>query len=341
MRPSLRFALRFVIVFAVVGGGLAQRAEAQSPLTCGQVAVGTISTPGERDRFTFFGEQGDVITFTIVEVGEVEQGFIVSGAVYAPSTMPGFTFRTLIAGTQNVTRLPETGTYSVDMFDYIGANRGTYALRIGWLLPSSKQCGDRATVSCGQAVSGAIATPLEHDIFMFSGQQGQSVMLTLTQTAGFTQGLPFGERLSPSGAYLGTLTPSFPAVATLAETGNYVVAIHDNINKGVSTYTLRLDSDVPCLPVPPPATPSNLTATVVGSTVTLNWSPSGTGGTVTSYVLEAGFTPGASNVVIFDTGSAATSLTASGVPSGVYYVRVRARNASGTSAASNEIVVVM
>jgi hypothetical protein len=73
----------------------------------------------------------------------------------------------------------------------------------------------------------------------------------------------------------------------------------------------------------------------------LNWSPSGTGGTVTSYVLEAGFTPGASNVVIFDTGSAATSLTASGVPSGVYYVRVRARNASGTSAASNEIVVVM
>jgi hypothetical protein len=104
---------------------------------------------------------------------------------------------------------------------------------------------------------------------------------------------------------------------------------------------LRLASDLPCLPIQPPATPANLTATVVGSTVTLNWSPPAAGGAVTSYVLEAGFTPGASNVVVFDTGSAAASLTASGVPSGVYYVRVRARNASGSSAPSNEIIVVM
>jgi hypothetical protein len=43
----------------------------------------------------------------------------------------------------------------------------------------------------------------------------------------------------------------------------------------------------------------------------------------------------------FDTGGPATSLTAVGVGSGMYFVRVKGRNACGTSAASNEIVVLV
>ena len=55
-------------------------------------------------------------------------------------------------------------------------------------------------------------------------------------------------------------------------------------------------------------------------------------------VLEAGYTPGASNaaVIVLDPSARAFSTNA---PPGTYYVRVRAMNACGSSAGSNEIVI--
>ena len=336
--PLTRQAGFTVIALAIVAGLAAQPAAAQTPLTCGQVAAGVIAAPGERDVFTYFGEQGDVITLTIVETNPIDPGFLVSGLHYAPS---GQIIGTILAGTQNVTRLPETGMYSVHVFDFIGDKRGNYAFRIGWALPASKQCGDRAPLACGQPASGTLATPLEHDIFTFFGQQGASVTLTLTQTGGFTQGIPFAQRISPSGELLGVLTTSFPTTMTLPETGLYVVDVHDNINTGVSSYTLQLGSPGSCPAAALPGAPVNLVASANGSTVSLTWSPPITGGPVSSYVLEAGLSPGASNVTVIDTGSIATSLVAGGVPSGTYFIRVKAKNAAGTSAASNEVAVVV
>jgi hypothetical protein len=229
----------------------------------------------------------------------------------------------------------------VQLFDNLGSRVGNYAFRIGWLLPVSKQCGDRAALACGQTATGTIATPLEHDIFTFEGQQGQTLTLTLTQNPPFAQGLPFAQRVSPSGALLGVITTSFPAVMTLTETGSHVVAVHDNINRGLSAYSLRLESAGPCPSAPPPGPPSNLTASVAGATVMLNWSPPAAGGALSSYVVEAGVAPGDSSITLFDTGSTVTSLTANGVPPGTYFVRVKARNAAGASAASNEVAVVV
>lgn len=88
-----------------------------------------------------------------------------------------------------------------------------------------------------------------------------------------------------------------------------------------------------------PSAPSGLSASVSGSTVNLKWSAGG--GSPTSYVLEAGSMSGASNIIVSDTGSAATSFTATGVNRGTYYLRVRSRNACGTSGPSNEIVMVV
>lgn len=90
-----------------------------------------------------------------------------------------------------------------------------------------------------------------------------------------------------------------------------------------------------------PNTPSNLTSTVNGNSVSLTWIAPGFGDAATSYLLEAGSFPGGSNLASFDTGNGATRLTAADVPSGTYYVRVRARNGAGTSAPSNEIVVTV
>lgn len=90
--------------------------------------------------------------------------------------------------------------------------------------------------------------------------------------------------------------------------------------------------------------PLNVSAMVTGSTVSVVWTqPVFQDAPVTSYVVEAGSIPGFAvpDLANFDTGNALTSLIASNVPPGTYYVRIRARNALGLSGPSNEIRVVV
>lgn len=89
----------------------------------------------------------------------------------------------------------------------------------------------------------------------------------------------------------------------------------------------------------PPA-PTNLSFSVIGSTVILQWNPPGPG-PLSSYLIEAGSATGLSDILQFNTGSTATQLTATNVPAGRYYVRVRALNFDGAGAASNEVTVAI
>ena len=59
-----------------------------------------------------------------------------------------------------------------------------------------------------------------------------------------------------------------------------------------------------------------------------------------SYIVEAGSSPGQNNIVVFDTGSATTALTAV-APDGTDDVRVRGRNSCGTGPVSNEVIVTV
>jgi hypothetical protein len=86
-----------------------------------------------------------------------------------------------------------------------------------------------------------------------------------------------------------------------------------------------------------PTAPSNLTATVSGLAVTLNWNASANN--PTQYVLQAGFAPGQTAITVPLSGSL-TAFSASASP-GTYYVRVVGVNADGTSGPSNEVVVVL
>lgn len=88
-----------------------------------------------------------------------------------------------------------------------------------------------------------------------------------------------------------------------------------------------------------PGAPSNLTAMVSGRTVTLTWLAPVASEPATSYVVEASLDAFFGALVAeFDIPSTATSFTATDVPPGTYYVRVRARNAAGTSAATARAV---
>lgn len=96
-------------------------------------------------------------------------------------------------------------------------------------------------------------------------------------------------------------------------------------------------------PPPPvltaPGTPTNLTATASGATVTISWTASSSGGAATGYQLLAGTTPGVANIGVVPV--TATGLSVPNVPNGTYYLRVVATNSAGASAPTADQAVTV
>lgn len=81
--------------------------------------------------------------------------------------------------------------------------------------------------------------------------------------------------------------------------------------------------------------PSNLVATVDGPTVTLSWK-----GTAPGWQIEAGVSPGATGIVVRRSGPMTTMIATSVLP-GSYFVRVRSYAAGVAGPPSNEINVIV
>jgi hypothetical protein len=89
---------------------------------------------------------------------------------------------------------------------------------------------------------------------------------------------------------------------------------------------------------PAPLPPVLSIAQVATGTVTLSWALTDVSPMVTGYRAEVGTAQGMTNLGVLSLG-AGESFTASGVPPGRYFVRVRAANVNGTSGPSNEVVI--
>ena len=87
-----------------------------------------------------------------------------------------------------------------------------------------------------------------------------------------------------------------------------------------------------------PGAPTLNAASVVGRTVNLSWSAGG-GPAPTGYTLMATVTPGGAPIATVPLGG--TSVSFPGVPPGTYYLRLTASNGAGTSAPSNQVVLVV
>jgi hypothetical protein len=95
--------------------------------------------------------------------------------------------------------------------------------------------------------------------------------------------------------------------------------------------------------VPNPPTNLNFSVSSYSSetSIYLYWRPAATGPTATTYVVEAGFSAGSSDLAAFATGNAFTSYTTTVSGAGTFYVRVRAVASGATSAPSNEVIVTV
>lgn len=119
--------------------------------------------------------------------------------------------------------------------------------------------------------------------------------------------------------------------------GTYFTRVRGIGAGGTGAASSEVIVTVPSTSTPPNA-PSTLSASVAGGVVTLSWGAAS--GNATSYVIEAGTASGLTNIGALPTGGLDTTFSTP-APAGTYFVRVRAANAFGQSAGSNEVVVVV
>jgi len=211
---------------------------------------------------------------------------------------------------------------------------GTYYVR----LRAQNALGTSAPTPERAVTVGACAAPGPPASFTGSSND-QTVTLQWTPpTTGVAQGYQVVAGSAPGLANLAVLP--FPGTVTsttqVAPYGTYYVRVLATNVCGTSAPSQEITLVVqPCAAAP--ANPTGLTRSVSGGIVTLGWSAAAG---ATSYTIVAGSATGGSNLAVFATGTAATSLVTP-APAGTYYVRVIATNACGQSGASNEVTVVV
>ena len=126
-------------------------------------------------------------------------------------------------------------------------------------------------------------------------------------------------------------------VAADVAPGSYALRVRAIAASGEGPASSEWRVTTPATPTVPGA-PSGLVTAVAGNVVYLAWTAGA--GNATTYVVEGGSAPGLSNLGVIAIGSLDTA-AAGAVPPGTYYLRVRAANAVGPSAPSNEVVVVV
>jgi glucose/arabinose dehydrogenase len=147
---------------------------------------------------------------------------------------------------------------------------------------------------------------------------------------------------SVSGASnLGVVTTPGPAVSmtfTGIPAGRYFVRLRGLGAGGAGQASEEVIVDVSggCAAAPP--APFGFAALVNGRNVTLVWDMSATSNGPDQFVIEAGSASGAANLAVLTMEGVLRTVVVA-APPGEYFVRMRARNACGTSGVSNEIVV--
>ncbi len=114
-------------------------------------------------------------------------------------------------------------------------------------------------------------------------------------------------------------------------------SLQDNARRLHDTAATLADYRTAPRPVPP--APEAFAASVSGTTVTLSWTPTRAGGSVSAFDVEGGPTPGSAAYGRLTFTASPATLT--DVPPGTYYLRLRSVGPDGTSAPSSEVAAVV
>lgn len=197
--------------------------------------------------------------------------------------------------------------------------------------------GAAAAPSNAVMVHGACASPPGPPLGLDVSVAGSTVQLSWRQGEWLASRYHLLVGTAPGLADITTIAvPSNQtSFAGQAPPGTYHVRVRAENACGIGAPSATVSFVVGGATALPPA-PAFLGGSAAGATVALAWAPPPAG--VTGHVIEAGTASGLADLGAFAI-SATPSFIATGVPPGVYVVRVRATNAAGTGPPSADIVI--
>ncbi len=223
------------------------------------------------------------------------------------------------------------------------------------LTPAPGQTGSGGLIVTGSDSSATTSAPVSFNVTSVAAApdpptattaNASGTSVTIAWAAALTGGAPssFVVEIGTAPGTTTLPTQSAPSTATQLvlslPAGTYYTRVRATNAVGSSLPSPEASVTVTD-PGPLPGPPGTFSARTVGRTIVFTWTPPVVGEPPTRYVLEAGSAPGLSNLAVLDTGGIASSFSVPNVPSGTYWVRVRAANAAGMGAPSQDVSIVM
>jgi|GEM_PF-3216476 len=208
----------------------------------GQTRSGEITIPSPNDSFTFYGNEGDCVIITMsVTSGDLGPKIV----LYDPDGIKEEDQATLGESVQIADyRLLKTGMYTIICSDILQSQTGKYKLSLNKIPgnPLWWDDPDGGEIESGKTSGGQIAHVSSADCFRFTGTQGNTVVITMTNTSG-----ELGPKIvlyDPDGigeADDATLGESAQiSDHQLLKTGTYTVVCSDLLDTTTGTYNLSL-----------------------------------------------------------------------------------------------------
>lgn len=232
---------------------LQPRGAIDAVLDPGDLISAALVASAEVDVFTFSGQSGDRILLTLVQTGGFALGVGARATVLAPDGMQTDAFNT---NSQRTLTLGTTGTFTVWVNATNLFHAGTYNIGFERLQPLGPSNGH---FDPGDLIIGSLTASSQVNVYTFSGQSGDRVLLTLVQTGGFALGV--GARatvLTPGGAQFDAFNSNGQRNLTLPESGTFIVYVNATNLFHAGTYNLGFERLNPLGPVAGNLNPGDL-----------------------------------------------------------------------------------
>ena len=209
-------------------------------LSFGETVTGSISALAELDSYSFTGTAGDVVRVRMGDGSPAPDSIDNQLQVFDPTGVALGNVTSEVDAVVDVT-LPATGTYLVLASDAGGNQTATYGLSLQRL----NNPGNATPIAFGETVSGNIDSIVELDAYVFNGNLGDEVQITMTRTSGSLD--PQIQTYRPDGSNI-TDCSNFTTGAVLVVScildvsGDHAILLSDAGGNETGNYDLTLSS---------------------------------------------------------------------------------------------------
>lgn len=248
---------------------------------CGDTASGILGAETESDMYAFAAVAGEIASIT---ANDADGSIVVGFELYGPT---GTSVVKSTSGQRTVT-LPDSGTYTIRVFE--NGDDGTGAYNVSFAIVSPTVSGCASALACGENPTPIISPRTNIDTFAFTTSLAAESVHIITTGAGgafspcVTVYAASGVEPTPAG----TPTPvcGGQADALLANPGTHVIRIADQNDDATGSYGLGLQCLGTVTPTPTPtptlsATPTLTVTPTLTETPTPTLTPTATGETPT------------------------------------------------------------